>query len=129
MNVNITVGFFMFKYWTFVTQFFIHKIVDYTALIILFNVCQPIYHNFMNQEQTNFYLVLKIFFCSFFSKTVRLNTIMLMLYQLLPHHFSLLHNQIQHILFPLNLNKSLEQTENYKKGIFANFPFSSGVPA
>ena len=45
------------------------KFVDYTALIILFGSSQNIYHNFKNQEETNFDLVLQSFIlCIFFQK-------------------------------------------------------------
>ena len=74
---------------------FIHKCFGYTALILLFDFFQQIYHGFKNQELTNFDLVLQSFIlCWFFSKTIILNTIILMLYQLLPHHCYLLHNKI-----------------------------------
>ena len=57
VSINITVSSLIFKCWTFVTQFFIHKFVDYTALILIFDFCQQISHNFTNQELTNFDLV------------------------------------------------------------------------
>ena len=48
---------------------FIHEFVYFTALILLFNFCQRISHNFKNQEQTNFDLVLQhLFLCWFFSE-------------------------------------------------------------
>ena len=72
-----------------------HKFVDYNVLILIFGFPQQISHNFKNYEQTKFDLVLRSFIlCGLFSKTVRLNTIILMLYQLLPRHCYLLHNQI-----------------------------------
>ena len=65
--------------------------------------------------------------CGLFSRTVRLNTMILMLYQLLPHNFFLLHNQNQHILSFLNLNKSLEQTKKYTK-VFEQYSFICRCP-
>ena len=61
-NTNITVWFFIFWCWTFVTRFFIHKLVYYTALIFIFDFCRQISHHFKNQEQTNFDLLLQRFF-------------------------------------------------------------------
>ena len=62
--------------------------------ILLFDICQIISHNFDNQEQTKFDLVLQSFIlCGFFSKTVRLNTMNFILYQLFPNCSSLLQNQ------------------------------------
>ena len=54
--------------------------------------------------------------CGLFSKTVRPNIMFFVLYQLFPHHCSVLHNQNQNNLSFLNINKSLEQTEKYTKG-------------
>ena len=41
---------------------------DYTALILLLKFFQQISHNFRNQEQTNFDLLLEIFIPCFFSQ-------------------------------------------------------------
>ena len=54
--------------------------------------------------------------CEVFSKAVRLNTIILMLYKLLPRHCFLLHNQIQHILFfPKSQQVIGTNQERYKR--------------
>ena len=47
----------------FCKNIFIHKLVYYTAMIFPFGFCQQISHNFKNQEQTNFDLLLKRFLC------------------------------------------------------------------
>ena len=71
-----------------------HTFVYYTALIIIFRSCQKISHNFKNQELTDFDFVLQSFIlCGLFYKMVRLDTMVFILYQLLPHRCSLLHNQ------------------------------------
>ena len=65
-NINITVWFFVFLCWNFVIQFFIHKLVYYTALVFIFKFCRRISHNLKNQEQTNFDLLLQRFSLSGF---------------------------------------------------------------
>ena len=78
----------------FCNTIFIHIFYYYTALIIIFDFFQKISHNIKNQELSNFNLVLQSFILSgLFSKTVRLSTIIFILYQLLPQHFSLFQNQ------------------------------------
>ena len=52
-NINITVRFFLFWCWNFVTRFFIHIFIYYTALVFILDFFRQISHNFKNQEQNN----------------------------------------------------------------------------
>ena len=59
-------------------KIFIHKFVYYTALIILFDFFQRISHDFKNKKNKLWFGIAKIISLSPPTKTVRLNTIMLM---------------------------------------------------
>ena len=55
--------------WTLLTRSLIHKFVHYTTLIFIFDFCRQISHNFKNQEQTRFDLLLQhLYYVGFFPK-------------------------------------------------------------
>ena len=100
---------------------FCNKILNtffyWTAINSYFWFPKQVPHNFKNQEHTNFDLVSQRFIlCGLFYKTVIPNKIILMSYQLLPHHCSLFQNQIYHTCSFTILNKSLKKKEKYTKG-------------
>ena len=91
-NINITVWFFVFWCWTFVTQFFIHKFYWICSHYIYFDYKSLIIS--INKSKKLWFLFQRLFLCWFFLKRYDWIYLCSCFYQLFLCHCSLLHNQI-----------------------------------
>ena len=120
-SIKITVQIFVLLCWTFVTQFFIHKFVYYTTLIFILDSCRRISHNYKIKNKKTLIFYWNTYFSDCFSsKTVRLNIIILMFYQILSYHCSLLHNQIYHIIYSPKYRQVIGTTHSFQHVSFRN---------
>ena len=124
-NNNISLWFFVFWCWTFVTRFYVHKFY-WTGFHFLFLNYEYLIISGVKIKKLWFFISTLISLLVFL-KTVRLNIIMVMC---LSNIFCAIvpYCKIKSdILFPpLNINKSLEQRRGYNKFLLWKVPGLSG---